>query len=71
MAWMIEDHRQPNGRPRYLRIVIGNPYVPIQFTEDPAGALQFERKEDAEAFMWMEPTASLNCFASGHTFITH
>ena len=75
MPWLIEHNSQPMGRPDYIRVTFRNLNSSIVdhriFLDiDPHAAMQFGRKQDAEAFIYLHPKECINCRPVEHEFIS-
>lgn len=70
MPWLIERN---NCLPhRWIRVIVQpngiRTYAAFGLTEDADIAIRFERKDDAEAFMFLHQENCFNCRATEHQF---
>lgn len=70
-GWLIE-HNEYAGGHRWLRAVRDEDgdrvTIRLEFTPHAVAALRFARKEDADAFIYLHPTKTVNCRATDHQF---
>lgn len=73
MPWLIEHNRTFLGAYQYLRVIVDSPFGAnrprLEWDKNWEVAIQFHRKDDAEAFIYLHPTECLNSRATEHDFV--